>query len=131
MPLYRMEGGVQIELTPQEEAEYVARTQDWETNVVPAQQRKQAFVEAKRSALNFDEEETDIAIAGYLEVKLVRLAILMGQPANSVDTPVLDAFNAVFPGQTKLQVAQTIENRVENYLTVSATALANKIKDGG
>lgn len=131
MTLYRTEGGVQIELTPQEEAEHIAKTHDWNANVKPGLVRKQTFLDAKRSSLNFDEEETDIAVACYFEVKLIRLALSLGQPANSVDTPVLDAFNAVFPGQTKLQIAQTIENRVENYLTVSATALANKIKDGG
>lgn len=131
MPLYRTEGGVQIQLTPQEETAHIARTQDWENNIKPALDRKRSFAEAKRAALSFDEEEVDILLAGYLEVKLVRLAVLLGQAPGSIDTPVVDAINAVFPGQTKLQIAQTIENRAQNYLTSAATALANKIKAGG
>lgn len=115
-------------------AEESARDQEeleWSTVEGPARQRKNDFIRAKSSALTFAEEEVDILLAGYFEVKLVRLAVLLNQPPASVDTPVIDAFNAVFPGQTKLQIAQTIENRAQNYLTASATALANKIKDGG
>lgn len=80
---------------------------------------------------NFSDQEKFVMTAAYLEVKMVRLGVLAGQTPGSVDTPMLDAINAVFPGQTKLQIAQTIENRAQNYLTSAATALANKIKDGG
>lgn len=96
-----------------------------------AKKRDRRFVSEKEAARNFGEEESDILLAGYLEVKLVRLAVLLGKTPASVDTPVINAINAVFPGQTKLQIAQTVENRAQNYLTSAATALANKIKDGG
>lgn len=131
MPLYTTEGGIQRELTPQEEAEFLSRQQNFEQTIKPVLDRKRAFIEAKRAALSFDKEEVDILLAGYLEVKLVRLAVLLGQTPGSIDTPVIDSFNAVFPGQTKLQIAQTIEARAQGYLTTAATALANKIKNGG
>lgn len=123
--------GVSVPLTAQEEAERISEKSDYDSNVKPLISRRKSFIRAKEQAKQFDNEELDILLAGYLEVKLVRLAVLLGQTPGSVDTPVIDAFNAVFPGQTKLQIAQTIENRAQNYLTASATALANKIKDGG
>lgn len=127
----KLVGGVRVNMDPAEEAEKVAEEQFWESNIKPIEDRKRQFIQAKNQARSFDEDEVDILLAGYLEVKLVRLAVLLNKTPASVDTPVIDAFNAVFPGRTKLQIAQTIENRAQNYLTASATALANKIKDGG
>ena len=93
---------------------------------------EEAFTKAYASAGSaFSGNEKLVLLGAYLEVKIVRLAILAGQSAGSVNTPMLDAINAVFPGQTKLQVANTIETRAETFLTAAATALATKIKDGG
>lgn len=131
MALTKLVDGVRVNMLPAEEADLISYQQNWTTNVLPTQERKRAFAQAKRAALSFDEEEVDILLAGYLEVKLVRLAVLLGQTPGSIDTPVVNAINAVFPGQTKLQIAQIIENRAQNYLTTAATALANKIKGGG
>lgn len=131
MPLTKVVNGIQVPLDPAEESAVTSIWSDWESNVKPVIQRKRAFEEAKKQALSFDEDEIDILLAGYMETKLVRLAVALGQAPNTVETPVINAINAVFPGQTKLQVAQTIENRAQGYLTSAATALANKIKDGG
>jgi hypothetical protein len=63
-------------------------------------------------------------VAAYQEVQLYR-------SDNTIDTPIIDAIKTVFPGQTKVQIGTTIENRVQSYLEAAATALAQKIKDGG
>lgn len=124
----KLVNGVRVNMTPEEEAERVAEEQLWETTVKPIEIRKRQFLDAKEQARSFEEEELDILLAGYFEVKLIRLAVLLNLNPGSVDTPVLDSFNSVFPNRTKLQIAQIIENRAQGYLTQSATALANKIK---
>lgn len=131
MPISVIRDGVETVLNAEQESQYLLLQQNWVDNVKPIRDRKRAFVSAKNDSMLFDKEEIDILLAGYMETKLVRLAVLLGQSPASVDTPVIDAINAVFPGQTKLQVATTIESRSQSYLTTAATALATKIQDGG
>lgn len=84
----------------------------------------------EQAGSQYSEADKLFLLAAYLEVKMVRLGVLLGGSAGGIDTPMVDAINAVFPGQTKLQIGTTIENRVQPFLVTGATALANKIKDG-
>ena len=80
------------------------------------------FRASERAARTFDYDEVVVLLAAYLETQLWRVD-------NTAATPLIDAINAVFPGQTKAQIGTTVENRVQSYLVASATALAQKIKD--
>jgi hypothetical protein len=119
------QNGAYRDMTPAEQAEYDAKVLDYQTNVLPVQQVEAAFrtsLKNARDAAVFTPAEKDILIAVYDEVKRYRID-------NTAQTPLIDAIQAVFPGQTKAQIGTTIESRVESYLVASATALAQKIKD--
>lgn len=67
----------------------------------------------------------------YSEVKTVRAAVAAGAVIGNLDVPLVDAVNAVFPGQTRVQIATTVENKCQSIFVNLVTALAKKIKDGG
>lgn len=125
MPLTKLVNGVRVIVSPLEEAEIVAEGLDWENNVKPTLDREKSFIDSVvQAGSQFSEVEKLLLVAVWTEVQRYRID-------NTARTPLVDAIQAVFPGQTKAQIGTTIENRVENFLTSAATALANKIKDGG
>ena len=125
MARYKQVGDQRVLMTAQEEAALAAEELDWETNEKPQLIREENFRNtAEAAGSQFTPIEKLVLLAAWTEVQRYRID-------NTARTPLVDAFQAVFPGQTKTQVGVTIENRVENFLTTAATALAQKIKDGG
>ena len=122
MALTKLVDGVRVTLDPTEEAEVQASWADYEANEKPVKAARQAFRSVIGNTVGFDLEEINILLAVYDEVKRYRID-------NTAQTPLIDAVQTVFPGQTKSQIGTTIESRVESYLVASATALAQKIKD--
>lgn len=131
MARFKNLNGQQVPLSPEEETARDAEEAAWAAGEV-ARIRERVFsqaVEAANSQFSIEERLTLLAL--YIEVELYKLAALVGQQA-AVETPGITAIKTqVFPGQTKAQIATTIENRVKSAIETSAVALANKIKDGG
>lgn len=122
MPKTKIVNGVPVEMSAAEEAAFDAEQLAWETNEKPVLERKRAFRKALEIATDFDVDEINILGHVYEEIQRYRMD-------QTIATPGINALAAVFPGQTKLQIAVKIENRFQNYLTAGATALGNKIKD--
>ena len=77
-----------------------------------------------QSRVGLTDSDVITLLALYSEIQLYR-------SDNTADTPLIDAIKAqVFPGQTKVQIALTIESKAENFLVNAAVAFAQKVKDG-
>ena len=123
MPRTKLVNGVEVPFTPEEEAARDAEELEWQTNELPKIQNQERYRAAKRAALaSLDEEELDVLVEAYNEVKRYRID-------SNADTPIIDGMMTVFQGQTKPQIGLRIESRVQNYLVNAGIALAEKIRD--
>lgn len=134
MPRFRNVNGTRIQLTQAEENVIDAEELYWETNIKPGEVVEETFKRVTQTAgMQFSDVEKMVMSNLYHETQRVRLGIEAGVALGDIRTPMIDAIVAanIFPGQTKQDIGVAIESRVESYMTTAATALAQKIKDGG
>jgi len=76
---------------------------------------------AKGNELGMGPDEWDVISSAYEEV-------CRWQIDNTIATPIIDALQTVFTGQTKTRIGTKVKTRYEAYITTAAVALAEKIQ---
>ena len=130
MARFKMVNGVHVAFTAAEEAARDAE-EAADALVAPIRTAKAVFENSVSTQFaDFTDRDITVLVALYSEVKTAKAAVAAGATLGSLELPLIDGFNTIFPGQTRLQIATQIENRVQPKLVNAATALAQKIKDG-